>query len=454
MFARATSSVFRPNSRHPVGTDSRRQVPDRTWPRSRTACTSPIFPVCSDSGDVERTAGFRTSLQRLQVVGIHVDDCRSGIAHRVPRVRLKTELWWRARHAGEQLNRMASPRRRSTTRPAWVDHVIHRPGGTAINRGGARDAGVDGVRFWKNIARRWRPARSRAPSSAWSDITSPSGREAGRTARRHEGRRDMMKRTRLSSRTAWATRAMARARRAEDVGSGGRDRPRAAPPARVVHWTVALTFFIAFHRVADLDALPRIPRRPVRRVARCRVLHPWLESRSRLPRRSCRAWDFGKCYSRRRSRIHHADGMLSTSVPEEDADVGKYNGGQKMLFWAAGLGALGLLLSGIVMWLPQPVSSQWLRQASYIRARHRRQRLSRRACHDAAGGIGHAGAWSWPGRRTLCGTRSRGHAVLRLDLSRPFDAEPIASSTASMRSSIARHFRRPLAGRRISKPPM
>ncbi|HEY4729974.1 MAG TPA: cytochrome b/b6 domain-containing protein, partial [Myxococcales bacterium] len=50
----------------------------------------------------------------------------------------------------------------------------------------------------------------------------------------------------------------------------------------------------------------------------------------------------------------------------EDADVGKYNGGQKMLFWAAGLGALGLLLSGIVIWLPQPVSSQWLRQASYI----------------------------------------------------------------------------------------
>jgi formate dehydrogenase subunit gamma len=31
---------------------------------------------------------------------------------------------------------------------------------------------------------------------------------------------------------------------------------------------------------------------------------------------------------------------------------GKYNGGQKVFFWAAGLGAVGLLLSGIPMWFP------------------------------------------------------------------------------------------------------
>src|SRR5207245_4980579 len=36
----------------------------------------------------------------------------------------------------------------------------------------------------------------------------------------------------------------------------------------------------------------------------------------------------------------------------EDPDVGKYNGGQKLFFFAAGLGALGLLLSGVVMWFP------------------------------------------------------------------------------------------------------
>jgi len=36
----------------------------------------------------------------------------------------------------------------------------------------------------------------------------------------------------------------------------------------------------------------------------------------------------------------------------DDAEVGKYNGGQKLLFWAAALGALGLLASGLVMWFP------------------------------------------------------------------------------------------------------
>jgi formate dehydrogenase subunit gamma len=36
----------------------------------------------------------------------------------------------------------------------------------------------------------------------------------------------------------------------------------------------------------------------------------------------------------------------------EDPEVGKYNAGQKLFFWAALLGALGLLLSGIVLWFP------------------------------------------------------------------------------------------------------
>lgn len=38
---------------------------------------------------------------------------------------------------------------------------------------------------------------------------------------------------------------------------------------------------------------------------------------------------------------------------EGDTDVGKYNGGQKLLFWFAALAALGLFASGIVMWFPE-----------------------------------------------------------------------------------------------------
>jgi formate dehydrogenase subunit gamma len=36
----------------------------------------------------------------------------------------------------------------------------------------------------------------------------------------------------------------------------------------------------------------------------------------------------------------------------DDSQVGKYNGGQKLYFWAVSLGAVGLLLSGLLMWFP------------------------------------------------------------------------------------------------------
>src|SRR5258705_220226 len=37
---------------------------------------------------------------------------------------------------------------------------------------------------------------------------------------------------------------------------------------------------------------------------------------------------------------------------KDDPNVGKYNAGQKFFFWAAGLGALALVLSGVVLWWP------------------------------------------------------------------------------------------------------
>lgn len=49
---------------------------------------------------------------------------------------------------------------------------------------------------------------------------------------------------------------------------------------------------------------------------------------------------------------------------EEIPDVGKYNGGQKLFFWAACLGGLVLLLTGVVMWFPT-FFPLWLRFLSY-----------------------------------------------------------------------------------------
>src|SRR5712664_1777955 len=50
---------------------------------------------------------------------------------------------------------------------------------------------------------------------------------------------------------------------------------------------------------------------------------------------------------------------------KEDPNVGKYNAGQKFFFWAAAVGALALLLSGIVLWWPA-YFSQPLRSASIL----------------------------------------------------------------------------------------
>jgi formate dehydrogenase subunit gamma len=42
----------------------------------------------------------------------------------------------------------------------------------------------------------------------------------------------------------------------------------------------------------------------------------------------------------------------------DDPEVGKYNGGQKLFFFAAGLAAIALVVSGVVLWLaglPKPI---------------------------------------------------------------------------------------------------
>ena len=48
-----------------------------------------------------------------------------------------------------------------------------------------------------------------------------------------------------------------------------------------------------------------------------------------------------------------------------DPETGKYNGGQKALFWMALLGGIALLLSGVVLWFPGEFG-QTLREFSWI----------------------------------------------------------------------------------------
>jgi len=125
--------------------------------------------------------------------------------------------------------------------------------------------------------------------------------------------------------------------------------------SRVIHWSVALLFFVAlftglpiwtpiFGWMAGLFG----------GLAVCRWLHPWagigfagaalIMGAYWIRDMGMRSGDWGWlgpkmiAYFRRKS--------------EEDPNVGKYNGGQKIFFYIVGILAVLLLLTGIVLWYP------------------------------------------------------------------------------------------------------
>src|SRR5258708_8955656 len=154
----------------------------------------------------------------------------------------------------------------------------------------------------------------------------------------------------------------------------GNDVVRHQRASRLIHWSVAVSFFIAllsgmpiwtplFGWMAYLLGGLEV----------CRWLHPYAGSvffvmsivqffhwRSDMHLQpGDRDWIGSKAFT----YMHHAD-----SKP----DAGKYNGGQRLFFYAVTLGAIGLLLSGIVMWFPLefPVMlrelSIWLHDITFI----------------------------------------------------------------------------------------
>jgi formate dehydrogenase subunit gamma len=161
--------------------------------------------------------------------------------------------------------------------------------------------------------------------------------------------------------------AVARARSTEDLVVGD-DIVRERLSARLVHWSVALTFFVCLFTglpiwtpylgfLANLFGGLHV----------CRLLHPWagvaFAAASVL---MFRQWVSQMLLTRADREFITPRGMLRYfEYRNDDAQVGKYNGGQKMLFWAAALGALGLLASGLVMWFPLAFP-QPLREASYL----------------------------------------------------------------------------------------
>ena len=149
-------------------------------------------------------------------------------------------------------------------------------------------------------------------------------------------------------------RAIARARNTEDVVVGD-EIIRHRLSSRVMHWTVALLFFLAllsglpiwtpiFGWMAHLFGGLNV----------CRWLHPWagmLFFGSMLVMFVHWLGDM-RLEPRDREWLRPRKIVEYMRFEGEDPEVGKYNGGQKLFFFAATLGALGLLVSGVVLWFP------------------------------------------------------------------------------------------------------
>ncbi len=131
---------------------------------------------------------------------------------------------------------------------------------------------------------------------------------------------------------------------------------------RLIHWSVALTFFIAlFSGMPIWTPLFGWMATFVGGLEAARVIHPYagvafviasvFQFFHWLPDmhfgEDQKGWLSGKA--------------LTYMRWERVEENGKYNGGQILFFWAVCLGALGFLLSGIPMWFPLAFPS-WLRQ--------------------------------------------------------------------------------------------
>jgi formate dehydrogenase subunit gamma len=148
--------------------------------------------------------------------------------------------------------------------------------------------------------------------------------------------------------------AVIAARDREDVVVGN-EIVRHNRASRLIHWSVAFFFVIClltgmpiwtptFGWMAHLFG----------GLSVCRVIHPWagivffvasiamfLQWVSDMTlEKSERDWLGPKAIQYMRYQT-------------DDADVGKYNGGQKLYFWAVTLGSVGLLLTGLIMWFPR-----------------------------------------------------------------------------------------------------
>jgi formate dehydrogenase subunit gamma len=163
------------------------------------------------------------------------------------------------------------------------------------------------------------------------------------------------------------------AREKEDVVINQALIARHKASVRLTHWLVAIFFFLATLTgfvlfTPFLFGLSGI----FGGGAMTRFLHPWFSlGFVTAVLFLIRAWG-------QRMKLDAGDEEWKNNFgaymryEKELEQVGKYNAGQKMFFWAVALGALALLLSGIVMWFPTAFPyfmraiAYWLHETTFI----------------------------------------------------------------------------------------
>lgn len=149
--------------------------------------------------------------------------------------------------------------------------------------------------------------------------------------------------------------AIVAARRGENVAVGS-EIVRHRRVTRIIHWSVALTFFICL--ISGMPIWTPIfgwMATLVGGLAVARLIHPYAGSLFFLASVVQFFHWLGDMHFTADEQGAWKPSKLMAYMRWEDQPAqegGKYNPGQKVFFYAVCLGALGLLLSGIVMWFP------------------------------------------------------------------------------------------------------
>jgi formate dehydrogenase subunit gamma len=134
---------------------------------------------------------------------------------------------------------------------------------------------------------------------------------------------------------------------------------------RIIHWSVALTFIISM--ISGMPIWTPVFRWMANLVGGlevARIIHPWFGVAFFIASVFQFFHWLGDMHLRENEKGWFGPKLLQyfNWEHEVDQESGKYNGGQKFYFWAANLGALGLLLTGIPMWFPLAFPSVLFRE--------------------------------------------------------------------------------------------